>query len=298
MIKSLAIAASLAVAAALAGAENLLPENPHKFGRSNAEIRDAGWRINALPEKWNAIQATLPLKQSYYRLRFEYQAPPGVTVKLRTMPESTPEYVRQYMDSHPDGKWRTMTGWLRLPADGPAKIIVAVETPTPQTVEVRNLQMEALPEEPIRIVVDETAAPVWQAQWALRDTKYAFTYVDAPLHIDGGKALRFTPEPGGKANIQSQSFPVQAGKKYRLSVWIRSSVEVAGEVQIDGWVNKGPTHWYQTERTRLAGEWKEYLLPFTAPEEAVYRGLMCVQIRSNAPVDWLEVKDIECKEMP
>jgi len=33
-------------------AQNLLPENPHQFGRSHAEIKNGELQINLTPGKW------------------------------------------------------------------------------------------------------------------------------------------------------------------------------------------------------------------------------------------------------
>ena len=35
-------------------AQNLLPENPHQFGRSCAEVKNNGVQINVTPGKWSA----------------------------------------------------------------------------------------------------------------------------------------------------------------------------------------------------------------------------------------------------
>lgn len=292
---------SLALLTALAAplsAQNLLPENPHQFGRSNAEVKENSLQINVLPDKWNAVTKTLPLKQGYYRISFEHNAPAGVKMTLNTTPQNQKEYGRYYPDNRPDGTWRIMTGYLYLPEDGPGRINITAEGKTPAAVTVRGIRMEAFrPVADFKIATDEKSVPFWAAQWNFRNTDCKFEYVGSDDHIDGGKTLRFSPENGEKASVQSFHFPVQTGKTYQISLWLKASAAIPANISIDGWVTGKGAHWYRLEKVRLGTEWQEYSIRFTAPEEKIYRGMMCLKIEMGAPAKYIDIKQAELKEV-
>lgn len=279
-------------------AQNLLPENPHQFGRSHAEIKNGELQINLTPGKWSAVSKRLPLKKGYYQLSFEHNAPAGARMAFSLTPQNRKEYGRQFRDPFPDGSPRRMNGFLYQPEDGPVQINIFAEGKSPVTIPVRNIRLTAFhPDATFKLEPDPRSTPFWGPQWTYRNTNYKFEYTDAEDHIDGGKALRFHPEDGKKATIQTSAFPVLPGKEYQISLWLKASAEIPANFLIDGWVSGGKKHWYLMKKIRLGTGWQEYSMRFTAPEEAVYRGMMTLKVELNAPVQWLDIKTAELKEL-
>lgn len=51
------------------------------------------------------------------------------------------------------------------------------------------------------------------------------------------------------------------------------------------------------KKIRLETGWQEYSIRFTAPEETLYRGMMALKVELNAPLQWLDIKTAELKEL-
>ena len=163
---------------------------------------------------------------------------------------------------------------------------------------VRNIRLTAFhPSAVFKQEPDSRFTPFWGPQWNTRNTNYKFEYTGAEDHIDGGKALRFRPENGKKAAIQSAAFPVLPGKEYQISLWLKASAAIPAAFFIDGWVPGGKKHWYRMKKIRLETGWQEYSIRFTAPEETLYRGMMALKVELNAPLQWLDIKTAELKEL-
>ncbi len=279
-------------------AQNLLPENPHQFGRSCAEVKNNGVQINVTPGKWSAVTQRLPLQKGYYLLSLEHNTPAGTRITLSMFPQNRKEYGRQFSDFAPNGSPRTMNGFLYQPEDGPARINIFAESKSPAAVMVRNIRLTAFhPSAVFKQEPDSRFTPFWGPQWNTRNTNYKFEYTGAEDHIDGGKALRFRPENGKKAAIQSVAFPVLPGREYQISLWLKASAAIPAAFFIDGWVPGGKKHWYRMKKIRLETGWQEYSIRFTAPEETLYRGMMALKVELNAPLQWLDIKTAELKEL-
>ena len=277
--------------------ENFLPQNPHEYGRSNVTIQKYGSiQLNSKKGAWCALQKKVALKKGYYRISFDHNAPAGVVMKINASLTSKKDFGREYADLAADGSNHTLAGYIFLPEDDTLKINIFADGNG--NIDVRNIRLEPFAAGDLTLEISDKASPFWGPQWAYRNTKYKFGYVDADDHIDGGKALRIRPEGGKAAIFQSFHFPVLPGKNYEMTFWLKASADVRAVLHVDGWVNgEGVRHWYKTAGVRLGKEWQEFKLAFTSPEDNCYRGMMCLKIALPDGAEFVDLKQCELKEV-
>ena len=165
--------------------ENFLPQNPHEYGRSNVTIqKDGSIQLNAKKGAWCALQKKVALKKGYYRISFDHNAPAGVVMKINASLTSKKDFGREYADLAADGSNHTLAGYIFLPEDDTLKINIFADGNG--NIDVRNIRLEPFAAGDLTLEISDKASPFWGPQWAYRNTKYKFGYVDADDHIDGG----------------------------------------------------------------------------------------------------------------
>ena len=278
--------------------ENLLPENPQKYGRSSATIKDGGFRIDALPGKWCAVTSKVPLKKGYYRFTLEYKAggetPAGTILKVVLSPEILKEkYRREYNANQFSGTWKTLSGYLCMPSDGDGRINAYVECRQPAGIMIRRLKLEPLTEKQlstVRVESEKDLAMQWEPQWKFRDTASRLELVPSEDHIEGGYALKITPAKGIRTAVAGIAVPAPENSFCRVSVWLKSTPEIPVIITADGWA-PGEKHWYKSLKIRTAKEWQCFSFEIKTPELSRYRGMLRIQITPCADYSSLQIKD-------
>ena len=180
-----------------------------------------------------------------------------------------------------------------MPADGTARMDAYVECKAPASVMVRNIKLFPLPEKELASVKVETAAnlvPQWKLLWKFRNSSSRLELVSAEDHIEGGHAVKLTPEPGTRAGVESVSLPAEGNRNYRASVWLKADRELPVIFTADGWT-AGEKHFYRFRKISVAPEWQRYSFEFKTPELARYHGVLRIQITPAGDCNWLQIKD-------
>ena len=197
----LAVLAGL-TAIPLFAAENLAPQELNRYGRSNVVVKEDGFLYQAVPGKWTCVTWKAPLKKGYYGYSLEYRGvgavPPQTVLKTAVKPEVQPEQYRRGWDvAEFSETWKRISSIFYMPADGTARMDAYVECKAPASVMVRTIKLFPLPEKELASVKVETAAdlvPQWKLLWKFRNSSSRLELLPAEDHIEGGYAVKLTPE--------------------------------------------------------------------------------------------------------
>lgn len=297
----LAVLAGL-TAIPLFAAENLAPQELNRYGRSNVVVKEDGFLYQAVPGKWTCVTWKAPLKKGYYGYSLEYrgvgEVPPQTVLKTAVKPEIQPEQYRRGWDvAEFSEAWKRVTGVFYMPADGTARMDAYVECKVPVSVMVRNIKLFPLPEKEQASIKVETAADLvlqWKLLWRFRNTASRLELVPAEDHIEGGYAVKLTPEPGTRAGVESVSLPAEGNRNYQASIWLKADRELPVLFAADGWVS-GEKHFYRSRKVPVTPEWQRYTFEFKTPELARFRGVLRIQITPAGDCNWLQIKDAALK---
>lgn len=286
------------IAIPLSAAENPAPQELSRYGRSNVVVKEDGFLYHATPGKWTCVTWKTPLKKGYYRYFLEYRGvgavPPQTVLKTAVKPEVQSEQYRRGWDvAEFSEAWKRVTGVFCMPADGTARMYAYVECKAPASVMVRNIKLFPLPEKELASVKVETAADLvlqWKLLWKFRNSSSRLELVPAEDHIEGGHAVKLTPEPGTRAGVESVSLPAEGNRNYRASVWLKADRELPVRFTADGWTS-GEKHFYRYRKVLVTPEWQRYSFEFKTPELARYRGVLRIQITPAGDCNWLQIKD-------
>lgn len=282
----------------LSAAENPAPQELSRYGRSNVVVKEDGFLYHATPGKWTCVTWKTPLKKGYYGYSLEYrgvgEVPPQTVLKTAVKPEVQSEQYRRGWDvAEFSEAWKRVTGVFCMPADGTARMDAYVECKAPASVMVRNIKLFPLPEKELASVKVETAADLvlqWKLLWKFRNSSSRLELVPAEDHIEGGHAVKLTPEPGTRAGVESVSLPAEGNRNYRASVWLKADRELPVRFTADGWTS-GEKHFYRYRKVLVTPEWQRYSFEFKTPELARYRGVLRIQITPAGDCNWLQIKD-------
>ncbi len=282
----------------LFAAENLAPQELSRYGRSNTVVRENAFLYQATPGKWNSVTWKVPLKKGYYRYFLEYRGvgavPPQTVLKTAVKPEVQSEQYRRGWDvAEFSEAWKRVTGVFYMPADGTARMDAYVECKAPASVMVRNVKLFPLSEKELASVKVETSSDLvlqWKLLWRFRNSSSRLELVSAEDHIEGGHAVKLTPEPGTRAGVESVSLPAEGNRNYRASVWLKADRELPVRFTADGWT-AGEKHFYRFRKISVAPEWQRYSFEFKTPELARYHGVLRIQITPAGDCNWLQIKD-------
>lgn len=293
------------IAIPLFAAENLAPQELRRYGRSNVVVKEGEFLYHATPGKLTCVTWKTPLKKGYYGYSLEYrgvgEVPPQTVLKTAVKPEVQPELYRRGWDvAEFSETWKRISSIFYMPADGTARMDAYVECKAPASVMVRNIKLFPLPEKELASVKVETAAnlvPQWKLLWKFRNSSSRLELVSAEDHIEGGHAVKLTPEPGTRAGVESVSLPAEGNRNYRASVWLKADRELPVIFTADGWVS-GEKHFYRFRKVLVTPEWQRYTFEFKTPELARFRGMLRIQITPSGDYAWLAIKDasLECEE--
>ena len=222
------------IAIPLSAAENPAPQELSRYGRSNVVVKEDGFLYHATPGKWTCVTWKTPLKKGYYGYSLEYrgvgEVPPQTVLKTAVKPEVQSEQYRRGWDvAEFSEAWKRVTGVFYMPADGTARMDAYVECKAPASVMVRNIKLFPLPEKEQASIKVETAADLvlqWKLLWKFRNSSSRLELVPAEDHIEGGHAVKLTPEPGTRAGVESVSLPAEGNRNYRASVWLKADREL------------------------------------------------------------------------
>ena len=137
----------------------------------------------------------------------------------------------------------------------------------------------------------ETAADLtlqWKLLWRFRNSASLLELIPAEDHIEGGYAVKLTPEKGVRAGVESVCLPAEGNRNYRASVWLKADRELPVIFTADGWVS-GEKHFYRFRKVLVTPEWQCY--SFETPELARFRGMLRIQITPAGDYAWLAIKD-------
>ncbi len=279
-------------------AENLAPQELSRYGRSNTVVREDAFLYQATPGKWNSVTWKVPLKKGYYRYSLEYRGvgavPPQTVLKTVMLTEAQPEQYRRGWDvAEFSETWKRISSIFYMPADGTARMDAYVECKTPASVMVRNIKLFPLPEKELASVKVETSSDLvlqWKLLWKFRNSSSRLELVSAEDHIEGGHAVKLTPEPGTRAGVESVSLPAEGNRNYRASVWLKADRELPVRFTADGWTS-GEKHFYRYRKVLVTPEWQRYSFEFKTPELARYHGVLRIQITPAGDCNWLQIKD-------
>lgn len=286
------------IAIPLFAAENLVPQELRRYGRSNVVVKEGEFLYHATPGKLTCVTWKTPLKKGYYGYSLEYrgvgEVPPQTVLKTAVKPEVQPDQYRRGWDvAEFSEAWKRVAGVFYMPADGTARMDAYVECKAPASVMVRNIKLFPLPEKELASVKVETAAnlvPQWKLLWRFRNTASRLELVPAEDHIEGGYAVKLTPEPGTLAGVESVSLPAEETRNYRASVWLKADRELPVRFTADGWTS-GEKHFYRYRKVLVTPEWQRYSFEFKTPELARYHGVLRIQITPAGDCNWLQIKD-------
>ena len=286
------------IAIPLSAAENPAPQELSRYGRSNVVVKEDGFLYHATPGKWTCVTWKTPLKKGYYGYSLEYrgvgEVPPQTVLKTAVKPEVQSEQYRRSWDvAEFSEAWKRVTGVFCMPADGTARMDAYVECKAPASVMVRNVKLFPLSEKELASVKVETSSDLvlqWKLLWRFRNTASRLELVPAEDHIEGGYAVKLTPEPGTLAGVESVSLPAEETRNYRASVWLKADRELPVRFTADGWTS-GEKHFYRYRKVLVTPEWQRYSFEFKTPELARYRGVLRIQITPAGDCNWLQIKD-------
>lgn len=292
----------LLAAGTLSAAEkNLLPEDGRAYGRSNVAFRDGCFVYDAKPGKWTSLAVKLPLKKGVYTCSLEYRSEgAGGNTQLNLVlqvDKPAEKFRREYETKEFSGTWRTLSGYLVMPADGTAKVSVYAQSPSPAEIQVRKLRLTAFPENDLAVLklkTEENLALQWRMQWKFRNQPSCLSLVPCEDHIEGGLALNSAPQKGVRVTVESIPLPVLENTDYECSIWMKADAEKPVSVSVDGWVS-GEKHWYKLQKFRVTDEWREYSFPFRTPELSRYRGMVRIKVNPLADYTSLQIKDAMLK---
>ena len=282
------------IAIPLFAAENLAPQELRRYGRSNVVVKEGEFLYHATPGKLTCVTWKTPLKKGYYGYSLEYrgvgEVPPQTVLKTAVKPE---EYRRGWDVAEFSEAWKRVAGVFYMPADGTARMDAYVECKVPASVMVRNVKLFPLSEKELASVKVETSSDLmlqWKLLWRFRNSSSRLELVSAEDHIEGGHAVKLTPEPGTRAGVESVSLPAEGNRNYRASVWLKADRELPVIFTADGWT-AGEKHFYRFRKISVAPEWQRYSFEFKTPELARYRGVLRIQITPAGDCNWLQIKD-------
>ncbi len=286
----------------LFAAENLAPQELNRYDRSNVVVKEGEFLYHATPGKWTCVSWKTPLKKGYYGYSLEYRGvgvvPPQTVLKTAVTPEVQSEQYRRGWDvAEFSEAWKRVTGVFYMPADGTARTAAFLECKAPASVMVRNIKFFPLSEKERVSVKVETAADLtlqWRLLWRFRNSASLLELVPAEDHIEGGFAVKLTPEKGVRAGVESVCLPVEENRNYRASVWLKADRELPVRFTADGWVS-GEKHFYRDRKVLATPEWQHYTFEFKTPELARYRGVLRIQITPAGDCNWLQIKDAALK---
>lgn len=292
------------IAIPLFAAENLAPQELRRYGRSNVVVKEGEFLYHATPGKLTCVTWKTPLKKGYYGYSLEYrgvgEVPPQTVLKTAVKPEVQPDQYRRGWDvAEFSEAWKRVAGVFYMPADGTARMDAYVECKVPASVMVRNIKLFPLPEKELASVKVETAADLvlqWKLLWKFRNSSSRLELVPAEDHIEGGHAVKLTPEPGTRAGVESVSLPAEGNRNYRASVWLKADRELPVRFTADGWTS-GEKHFYRYRKVLVTPEWQRYTFEFKTPELARYRGALRIQITPAGDCNWLQIKDAALTEV-
>lgn len=286
------------IAIPLFAAENLAPQELRRYGRSNVVVKEGEFLYHATPGKLTCVTWKTPLKKGYYGYSLEYrgvgEVPPQTVLKTAVKPEVQPEQYRRGWDvAEFSETWKRISSIFYMPADGTARTDAYVECKVPASVMVRNVKLFPLSEKELASVKVETSSDLvlqWKLLWRFRNTASRLELVPAEDHIEGGYAVKLTPEPGTLAGVESVSLPAEETRNYRASVWLKADRELPVRFTADGWTS-GEKHFYRYRKVLVTPEWQRYSFEFKTPELARYRGVLRIQITPAGDCNWLQIKD-------
>ena len=292
------------IAIPLFAAENLAPQELRRYGRSNVVVKEGEFLYHATPGKLTCVTWKTPLKKGYYGYSLEYrgvgEVPPQTVLKTAVKPEVQPDQYRRGWDvAEFSEAWKRVAGVFYMPADGTARMDAYVECKVPASVMVRNVKLFPLSEKELASVKVETSSDLvlqWKLLWRFRNTASRLELVPAEDHIEGGYAVKLTPEPGTLAGVESVWLPAEETRNYRASVWLKADRELTVRFTADGWTS-GEKHFYRYRKVLVTPEWQRYTFEFKTPELARYRGALRIQITPAGDCNWLQIKDAALTEV-
>ena len=292
------------IAIPLFAAENLAPQELRRYGRSNVVVKEGEFLYHATPGKLTCVTWKTPLKKGYYGYSLEYrgvgEVPPQTVLKTAVKPEVQPDQYRRGWDvAEFSEAWKRVAGVFYMPADGTARMDAYVECKVPASVMVRNVKLFPLSEKELASVKVETSSDLvlqWKLLWRFRNTASRLELVPAEDHIEGGYAVKLTPEPGTLAGVESVWLPAEETRNYRASVWLKADRELPVRFTADGWTS-GEKHFYRYRKVLVTPEWQRYTFEFKTPELARYRGALRIQITPAGDCNWLQIKDAALTEV-
>ena len=290
------------IAIPLFAAENLAPQELNRYGRSNVVVKEGEFLYHATPGKWTCVTWKTPLKKGYYRYSLEYRGvgavPPQTVLKTAVKPEVQPEQYRRGWDvAEFSEAWKRVTGVFYMPADGTARMDAYVECKAPASVMVRNIKLFPLAEKEQASAKVETSSDLvlqWKLLWRFRNSASLLELIPSEDHIEGGYAVKLTPEKGVRAGVESVCLPAEGNRNYRASVWLKADRELPVIFTADGWVS-GEKHFYRFRKVLVTPEWQRYTFEFKTPELARFRGVLRIQITPAGDCNWLQIKDAALK---
>lgn len=239
---------------------------------------------------WSAVAVNLKVpKAGVCRLNFQYRTPGGEggPLKVRLNKETAAAYPATE-------EWSSASFYFR--AGGECSLTFIAEGKKPYTLQIRPLRLELLTEADcgkFRLDAGDGVA-------AFRTMKgEPHRTVPADDHIEEGAA--FLSRGKAPREMRSVELPVQPGRKYRLSFWVKGTPGHCRVGADGGWLPDS-RYWSFMQTRPVSGEWKKEKLEFTLPSADAYpvlkRGLLGCRFQIPAEQEELWLKDIELEELP
>lgn len=254
-----------------------------------------GW--SATPEQlecrftgWSAVTMNLKIpKAGICRLEFRYRTPGGSGAPLKVRIDK--ETVAAYPATE---EWSSAVCYFR--ADGPCPLTLIAEGKSPYTLQIGAPRLELLAEADCR----KFRLDAGKGVAGFRTMKgEAHRIVPTDDHIEEGMA--FLSRGKEARELRSVELPVQPGRKYRLSFWVKGTPG-RFRVGVDGGWLPDTRYWSVQQTKPVSSEWKKETLEFTLPAVDAYpvlkRGLLGCRFSIPAGQEELWLKDIDLEELP
>lgn len=254
-----------------------------------------GW--SATPEqlecrftRWSAVSADLKIPGAgVCRLEFQYRTPGGTGTPLKVRIDN------QMSAAYPaTEEWSVASLYFRT--DGPCRLTLIAEGKSPYTLQIRQPRLELLTEADCR----KFRLDAGKGVAGFRTMKgEPHRVVPTEDHIEEGMA--FQSRGKGARELRSVELPVQPGRKYRLSFWVKGTPG-SFRAGVDGGWLPDTRYWAFLQTKPVSNEWKKETLEFTLPGVDAYpvlkRGLLSCRFAIPAGQEEFLLKDVELEELP
>lgn len=259
------------------------------------------WKVppnwSATPEQleyrfsgWSAVSVNLKSPETgVCRLEFRYRTPGAEGAPLKVQVDKAT--VAAYPATE---EWSSAAFYFR--AGGPCRLTLIAEGKKPYTLQIRQPRLELLAEADCR----KFRLDAGNGVAGFRTMKgEPLRTVPTDDHIEEGMA--FLSRGKEARELRSIELPVQPGRKYRLSFWVKGTPGRC-RVGVDGGWLPDTRYWSVQQTKPVSNEWKKETLEFTLPAVDAYpvlkRGLLGCRFSIPAEQEELLLKAVELEELP